>query len=344
MISRRLISSIKTVQKSQNIVRGFSFKYEDLEVELSEDTSPVNLDVSKLQFGAVPARHMFEIDFDNGKWQTPRIRPFQNLSIHPFNITLHYALTCFEGLKAYKAANGDLRLFRPDENMKRFQNSCDRLMLPKFDQVELLKCMEELVRIDQDFIPVAEGASLYIRPFAFGMDDELGVKASAATKIMIVTSPVGPYFPTGVKPIKLAVFRDFERGNPKSAAGFKLGANYGPTCLISSELAKQGYSQALWVHNDNILEVGACNIFFLLEGKDGKKELVTPPLDGSVLPGITRKSIIELVENEHSDVDMVVRDFTVAELTQAFDEGRVLEVFGAGTAVCIVPIEELCKF
>lgn len=227
--------------------------------------------------------------------------------------------------------------------MKRFLDSCNRLMLPEFNKAELLKCMEELIRVDKDWVPQAEGASLYIRPFAFAMDHELGVRASNSAKIMIVSCPVGPYFPTGVKPIKLAIVRRYERGNPKSAACYKLGSNYGPTCLISSELAKEGYSQALWTHNDNILEVGACNIFFLLKGKNGRKELITPPLDGSVLPGITRKSIIELVQKEHPEIDMVVRDFTVSELTKAFKDGRVIEVFGAGTAVCIVPVEELCK-
>jgi branched-chain amino acid aminotransferase len=246
-------------------------------------------------------------------------------------------------MKGYKDANGDLRLFRPMENMKRFETSCERLSLPKFDKNELLLCMEDFVKVEKEWIPANEGSSLYLRPFAFGTDEELGVKPSSAAKLMIVACPVGPYFSTGVKPIKLAVVRDYERGNPRSAAAYKLGANYGPTCSISSELVSRGYNQALWTHNDNILEVGACNIFFLVKNKNGKTECITPPLDGSVLPGITRKSIVELIEKEHPNVDMVVRDYTVTELVESFNENRVIEVFGAGTAVTILPVQELCK-
>lgn len=340
MISKCFSSYAKN---SRTAGRLFSFKYSDLKVELSKDNSPVKLDIPSLKFGYTHSRHMFEVDYKNGKWETPTIRPFQNLSIHPFNITLHYALTCFEGMKAYKDPKGGLRLFRPMENMKRFESSCDRLVLPKFDKTELLKCLEELVRVDKDWVPSEKGASLYLRPFAFGMDEELGVKVSKNAKLMIVCSPVGPYYSTGVKPTKLAIYREYERGSPKSAAGYKLGSNYGPTCKITDDLAQKGYNQALWVHDDNILEIGASNIFFLLKGQDGKRELITPPLDGSVLPGITRKSIIEIAEAEHKDVNVSVREFTVSELKKAFDDGRVLEIFGAGTAVCISPVAEICK-
>ena len=346
MITKGIFS--RTTKRLTQMSRLFSantFYAKDIEVTLSEDTSKPPLTDKDLIFCTTPSRHMFEVDFENGEWQTPRIRPFEDLRISPFNITLHYALTCFEGMKAYTDDNDQLRLFRPMENMKRFLSSIDRLLLAKFEPEELVKAIEQLVKIDQDFVPSKPGSSLYLRPLAFGTESNLGVKASSSTKLMVVTGPVGPYFQTGVEPIALATYRDYERGTPKSAAAFKLGSNYGPTCQITGKLMKeQGVSQALWIYDDKILEVGMSNIFFLLKNKNtGKPELITPPLDGSVLPGITRKSVIELVEGE-GEVPLTERDFTVTELKQAFEEDRVIEIFGVGTAVTVLPIGELSKF
>lgn len=297
--------------------------------------------VKDMTFGSTHTAHMLTVDYLNGVWEQPEIKPYAPLSMDPFNSTLHYAVSCFEGLKAYKDDKHRIRLFRPDQNMERFSQSCSRLALGTFDKAELLKCIEELVKLEKNWIPSNVGESLYLRPFAFSMENTLGVKPPSRSRLMVVASPVGNYFGAEFKPISLGVCREYERGNPRSAAGFKIASNYAPTIQITGKLKQtQDVDQILWLYNDKILEVGACNIFFLLKTKSGQLELVTAPLDGSILPGVTRSAVLEL-EREKKRYVVSERDLTMTELKEAHKEGRVVEIFGTGTAVCIMPVNKI---
>ena len=240
-------------------------------------------------------------------------------------------------MKAYRGEDGSIRLFRPMENMKRFVSSNSRLAFPTFDPNEMLKVIEDFVKIEQDWIPKTNDATLYIRPFAFSTTNVLGVHRASSSMIMVVASPVGSYF-SGE--IHLSVYEDYWRGTPKSAASHKIGANYAPTVQIGDQLATKGYSQAIWVFEDKILESGATNLFFIIENDSGKLEIVTPPLDGSILPGVTRDSIIQLAEHAVG-VQVSQRDFTLTEFVRLHQQGRIREIFVCGTASVICEVMSL---
>lgn len=319
-----------------------TFKASDLTITRKDNQGLAG--VKNMQFGATHTGHMFMVDCLDGVWGKPQIVPYAPIPIDPFNSTLHYSVSCFEGMKAYLDGNNNIRLFRPMMNMNRFQNAMTRLSLFNCDPVELLKCLEEYVKVEKNWIPKKVGEALYLRPFSFSMENTLGVKPPHASRIMFVASPVGNYFDGKFHPITLGVCREYERGSPKSAAGFKISPNYGPTIKISGEMKEKfGYDQVLWVHNDKVLEVGASNIFFLIKDKSGQLELVTSPLDGSILPGVTRASVLEL-EREKKRFKVSERDITITELKQASDEGRLVEMFGTGTAVCINPVAKISSF
>ena len=317
-----------------------TFKAADLKINTVKNTGVAGC--KDMTFGSTNTAHMFIADCVHGKWGTPEIMPYAPMAIDPFNSTFHYAVTCYEGMKVYLDKNGKMRLFRPDMNMKRMAIAMDRLALAPFEGSEMIKCIEEYCKIEKNWIPSKIGESLYLRPFAFSMQNTLGVKPALSSRVMIIASPVANYFGTKeLTPIRLAICRDYERGTPLSAAGYKLGANYAPTIKISGDLKeKLGADQVLWLHNDKILEVGACNIFFLIEDSEGKRELVTAPLDGSILPGITRDTILKL-EQEKQRVKVSERHLTITELKELSKQGKVIEIFGTGTAVCIMPIAEI---
>ena len=212
-------------------------------------------------------------------------------------------LTCFEGMKAYRAvSDGSLRLFRPDCNMERLKNSMERLHMPgfDFDSQELINCIKELVKLDQDWVPEGEGYSLYIRPNVIAMHKYLGLAAPESLLLYVVTSPVGPYYPSGFKPIRLQCENNYVRAWPGGTGASKVGGNYAPTMKPAAESAQRGYSQVLWLfgENDEVTEVGAMNVFFVIKSQDGKgNEIITPPLSrGDILPGVTRRSIVELAK------------------------------------------------
>lgn len=297
--------------------------------------------VQNMNFGATHTSHMFMVDCVNGVWEAPKIVPYGPIQMDPFNSTIHYSVSCFEGMKAYLDSNDQIRLFRPQMNMKRFQSAISRLSLFNCDPQELLKCIEEFVKVEKNWIPKKRGEALYLRPFSFSMENTLGVKPPNASRIMLVASPVGNYFEEEFRPIVLGACSDYERGNPKSAAGYKISPNYAPTIQISGDMKeKYGYDQVLWLQDDKVLEVGACNIFFLLKDKSGQLELATSPLNGSILPGVTRASVLEL-ERQKNRYKVSERDITITELKQASKEGRVVEIFGTGTAVCIMPVAKI---
>lgn len=325
------------------IARHFSSSFKASDLKITRVANDGLKGVKDMSFGSTHTAHMFWVDSDNGVWSKPQIAPYAPLAIDPFNSTLHYAVSCFEGMKAYKDDQNRIRLFRPDQNMERFSRACNRLALGSFDKAELLKCIEEFVKVEKNWIPSTVGESLYLRPFAFAMENTLGVKPPSKSRIMVVASPVGNYFGAEFKPISLGICREYERGTPFSAAGFKISSNYAPTIQISGALKKtQNVDQVLWLYKDKILEVGACNIFFLIKTKSGQLELITAPLDGSILPGVTRSAVLEL-EREKKRYVVSERDFTLTELKEAYKDGRLVEVFGTGTAVCIMPVNKISK-
>jgi branched-chain amino acid aminotransferase len=299
-----------------------------------------------LVFGTTLSDHMLMIEWNKDtKWSDPRIVPYADLKISPAASCLHYGLQCFEGMKAYKG-HGDrsLRLFRPDMNMKRLASSMDRLHMPgaDFDHKELTKCISELVKLDSKWIPSGEGYSLYLRPTVIATQRVLGLAPPDSILLYVISSPVGPYYKSGFKPIRLTTDTPYVRAWPGGSGNTKVGGNYAPTMKPQGIAAKAGYAQILWLWGDEITEVGAMNVFFFLVNKETKrKELVTAPLTrGDILPGVTRDSILHLTRS-WGDFDVSERFLTMGELKEAAEDGRLIEAFGAGTAAVVTPIEAI---
>lgn len=310
------------------------------------DTSKFDIKPKKedLQFGTTISDHMLLIKWDQeNQWDNPQIVPYQDLKISPAASCLNYGITCFEGMKAYKAiSDGSIRLFRPDCNMERLQDSMKRLHMPgfDFDPNELINCIKELIKLDQNWVPDGEGYSLYIRPNVIAMHQYLGLAAPESLLLYVVTSPVGPYYKSGFEPIRLQCTSSHVRAWPGGTGANKVGGNYAPTMKPAAEAAESGYSQVLWLFGDDdqITEVGAMNVFFVLMNDDMKKEIITPPLDrGDILPGVTRRSIVELA-NGWDEYEINERNITMKEIKEASKTGRLLEAFGAGTAAVVTPI------
>ena len=244
-------------------------------------------------------------------------------------------------MKAYHSLTDEsIRLFRPDLNMQRLSNSMERLSLPghDFDHNELIQCIMKLVSLDKEWIPHGEGYSLYLRPNVVGMSSNLGLANTESLLLYVVTSPVGPYYKSGFKPVRLLCESKYVRASKGGTGDCKVGGNYAPTMKPAKEAAEQGFSQVLWLLNDEVTEVGAMNVFFVFD-KDGRKEIVTPPLTrGDILPGVTRRSIVELAKG-WEDCDMVERNVTMKEVESAIKAGTLVEAFGAGTAAVVTPIE-----
>jgi branched-chain amino acid aminotransferase len=252
-------------------------------------------------------------------------------------MVFHYGQAIFEGLKAYKAKDGRILLFRPDMNMKRINLSNERMSIPPIDEEAAVEAVKTLVGIDRDWIPTEPGTSLYIRPFIIATDPYLGVRASNTYKFMIILSPSGAYYPTGLNPVKIMIENDYVRA-VKGGTGFaKTPGNYASSLKAQEVAHEKGYVQVLWldgVERKYIEEVGSMNVFFKLGD-----EVVTPSLDGSILPGITRNSVIHLLK--HWGVKVTERKLTVQELFDAHANGKLTEAFGTGTAAVISPIGEL---
>jgi len=285
---------------------------------------------------------MFVADWSLEKgWEDPQIIPRQNLSLDPACSVFHYATECFEGMKAYKDSKGGLRLFRPDLNVTRLNNSAERVVLPKVDPENFLNCLKELIKVDSNFVPQEKGFSLYIRPTLIGTQPSLGVAISNFAKLFIVLSPVGPYFPTGWKPTKLIADDRFVRSAPGGTGENKVGANYAGGMLPMSLGSKQGFSQVLWLYGTEkyITEAGTMNFFLFWINEKGEKELLTPSLeDHLILPGVTRDSIIQLTR-EWNEFKVTEGHLTMYQLIKALEEDRVIEAFGAGTAAVVSPVE-----
>ena len=265
----------------------------DIKIELTKNPKPKPADETKLGFGHIFTDHMFVMDYDAGQgWHDARIVPYGPIELMPSAMVLHYGQEIFEGMKAYRTPSGDIQFFRPEENFKRMNVSAERLVIPQINEKDALEALHKLVEIDKDWVPHIEGASLYIRPFIFAADPFLGVRPGEKYYFMIIMSPSGAYYSTGINPVNIYVETNYVRA-VRGGMGFtKTGGNYAASLAGQDEAHRQNYSQVLWldgVERKYIEEVGAMNIMFVIDG-----EVVTPSLQGSILSGITRKSALEL--------------------------------------------------
>lgn len=310
-----------------------------MEISITKTTAPAQKpDESSLGFGKIFTDHMFIMEHTPEQgWHNARIVPFGNLAIHPASTVLHYGSEIFEGLKAYRKPDGSVQMFRPIENVRRLNRSAERMCLPTIPEEDALEAMRQLVELDIDWVPKTEGTSLYLRPFMFGNDESLGVHAVHNTTFVIIASPVGSYYAEGINPVRIMIETDDVRAVRGGTGEAKCGGNYAASTRAGERAAQQGYSQVLWldgVERKYIEEVGAMNVMFLIDD-----EIVTPMLAGSILPGITRKSCIELLKKEGYKVSE--RLLSIDELLSALKEGRLKEAWGCGTAAVISPIGEL---
>ena len=310
-----------------------------MEIKVVKTQNPkTKPDSSTLGFGTVFTDHMFIMDWNKETgWHDARIVPFANISLHPASTVLHYGSEIFEGLKAYRRKDGKVQLFRPMENIRRMNNSAERLCLPQIPEDDAMEILERFVSMEQDWTPDRDGTSLYLRPFMFGNDETLGVHAVHNAAYMIIASPVGSYYKEGINPVKIMI-EDQDVRAVRGGTGYaKCGGNYAASNRAGEKAEELGYSQVLWldgVERKYIEEVGAMNVMFKIGD-----EIVTPKLTGSILPGITRKSCIEVLKSKGYKVSE--RLLSVEELGDALKNGTLKEAWGCGTAAVVSPIGEL---
>ncbi len=310
-----------------------------LNIKIEKTKSPkAKPDSSNLGFGKIFTDHMFVMNYTEGKgWHDARIVPYENISLAPSAMVFHYGQEMFEGLKAYRGADGNARLFRPDMNAKRTNATNKRLCIPELPEEYFVEAVKAVVKVDEDWIPTAPGTSLYIRPFIIATDEFLGVAPSKTYLFIIILSPSGAYYSSGLAPVGIWIEDEYVRA-VRGGMGFaKTGGNYAASLAGQVKAHDDGYSQVLWldgVERKYIEEVGAMNIFFKIDGK-----IVTPMLNGSILPGITRDSVINLCKSWGLDVEE--RKISVDELIEAQKTGKLEEVFGTGTAAVISPVGKL---
>ena len=292
-------------------------------------------DESKLGFGRIFTDYMFTMEYNKEQgWHDARIEPYHEFQMDPATMVLHYGQGIFEGLKAYYGEDGGIYIFRPEENFKRMNNSARRLCMPEVDIEFVINALEKLIDMESGWIPHSEGTSLYIRPTMIAADRFVGVNASNEYIFYIILSPVGAYYEEGFQPVKIYVEDYYVRACKGGLGEAKTMANYAASLLAGEEAHQKGFSQVLWldsVHKKFIQEVGSMNIFFKIDGV-----LITPPLDGAILPGITRKSVIELAKD--MGVPVEERDLSIDEVIEAQKNGKLDEAFGTGTAAVISPV------
>lgn len=311
---------------------------QEIKIELTKTPKQKPADQSKLGFGKIFTDHMYIMSYDpeNG-WHDPRIEPYQPLSLEPSAMVFHYGQEMFEGLKAYRTEDGRVLMFRPDRNIARANNSNNRICIPEVPEDDFLNGLKTLINVDKDWIPTAPGTSLYIRPFIIATDPFLGVRPSDTYLFMIILSPSGAYYESGLDPVKIWIEDDYVRAVRGGIGEAKTGGNYVASLKAQMKAHDDGYSQVLWldgVERKYIEEVGAMNIFFKINGK-----VVTPQLNGSILPGVTRASCIDLCR--HWGLEVEERKVSVDELVAAAQDGSLEECWGSGTAAVISPVGTL---
>ena len=326
--------------KLQNVVLSYVFRKEDkfMEVQFVESKNLKEKPTGALGFGKYYTDYMFVMDWDAGQeWHDARVVPYGPLEFDPASMVLHYAQETFEGMKAYRTKDGKVQLFRPEMNAKRFANSNKRLSMPTLPVDMFVDAVKTIVKYSEDWIPTGEGESLYIRPFMFATEAAIGVHAASHYKFMIICSPVGAYYAEGVNPVKIYVEDEYVRAT-KGGTGFtKCGGNYAGSLAAQVKAEELGYSQVLWldgVHRKYIEEVGSMNVMFEIDNK-----IVTAPCEGTVLPGVTRDSILHILKDWGYEIEE--RHLSVDELMEAGHNGKLQEAWGTGTAAVISPIGEL---
>ena len=311
-----------------------------MDIKITKTTTPKAKPVpgQPLGFGKIFTDHMFVMNYTEGKgWHDARIVPYENLSLAPSAMVFHYGQEMFEGLKAYKGEDGSVYLFRPDMNAKRANNSNKRLVIPELPEEDFVEAVKAVVDVDRDWVPTDPGTSLYIRPFIIATDEFLGVAPSKTYLFIVILSPSGAYYESGLEPVGIWIEDEYVRA-VKGGMGFtKTGGNYAASLIAQVKAHDDGYSQVLWldgVERKYIEEVGAMNIMFKINGK-----VVTPMLNGSILPGVTRDSIIQVCKDWGYEVEE--RRISVDELVAAAKDGSLEEVWGTGTAAVVSPVNKL---
>lgn len=308
----------------------------EIEIVKTNNSRLSEVDFDNLQFGNVFSDHIFFTDFQNGKWGNPKIVPYGPMELYPSLCSLHYGQTVFEGLKAFYTDKG-INIFRFQNHHARLNHSNERLCIPEIGFNIFDKGLKELIKLDEKWVPKKRGYSLYLRPFVFATDNFLGIKSSLTFRFVIITSPVGNYYKEGMNPISLITSGEYVRAVIGGLGEVKTAANYAASLYPSEKAKKRGFTQVLWLdglEKKYIDEVGTTNIFFLIDD-----ELVTPPLEGSILAGITRDSVITIAKDWGMKV--TERRISIDEVMEASEKKILREVFGTGTAAVISPVGEI---
>jgi branched-chain amino acid aminotransferase len=306
----------------------------DISVEKVSQSRIDSLDVHNIPFGKLYSDHMFIADYKDGQWQSPRIVPFQNISMSPANMTLHYAITIFEGMKAYKNEEGEVLLFRPEMNAKRLNISAERMCIPDVPESLFMEALKQLIDLDRSWVPNAPNTSLYVRPFVFSTDEYIGIRPAESFRFMIITCPVGAYYSA---PVKVKIETKFSRAFEGGTGFAKTGGNYA-SGLYPAKLAKaKGFDQLVWTDgksHEYIEESGTMNVMFVINNT-----LITSQTSGTILKGITRDSVLTLARDWGMEVEE--RNVSVKEVVEAAKNGELQEAFGVGTAATIAHIEQI---
>ena len=311
-----------------------------LDIKITRTTTPKEKpqDESKLGFGKIFTDHMFLMDYTAGEgWHDARIVPYGSLPMDPATTVFHYAQEIFEGMKAYRTPDGSIQLFRPDKNAERMINTNHRMCLPSLPVEDFVQAVKALVSVEQDWVPHQPGTSLYIRPFVIATEPHLGVRPSKTHQFIIICSPVGAYYSTGINPVKIFVEDEYTRACPGGTGFTKCGGNYAASLVSQVKAHDLGYEQTLWldgVEHKYVEEVGSMNCFFKIDGT-----VYTAPCVGTVLPGVTRMSCIDLLR--HWGIPVSEERLPIVDVMKASKEGKLEEVFGTGTAAVISPVGEL---
>ncbi len=307
---------------------------EDFKITKIKNSKLASLDANNLPFGKYFTDYMLEVNYENGNWATPEIKPYQPIIIDPACAAIHYGQSIFEGVKAYKNKDGEPFIFRPIDNFKRFNISAQRMEMPQMPEEIFMEGMKELVRLEKDWIPNKPDHSLYIRPFMFATDDTIGVKPGRRYKFMIILSPTGPYYSA---PMRIYVEQKYVRAVHGGVGFAKNAGNYGASMHATEEAKRNGYDQVLWTdafEHKYVQECGTMNVFFIIGGK-----AVTPPLEDTILAGVTRASVIQLIKDTGMEVEE--RPLSITEIIDSYKNGELKELFGTGTAATISMIKEL---
>jgi branched-chain amino acid aminotransferase len=307
----------------------------DISITKAERSKLQELSLDNLPFGRYFSDHMLEADYENGEWKNIEIKPYQPLLLNPSVAAIHYGQAIFEGIKAYKDANGNPYIFRPHDNYRRFNISAERMNMPVIPEELFMEGMRQLISLDRNWIPSKEDHSLYIRPFMYASDEVLGVKPSDTYKFMIILSPTGPYY---TAPMRIYVEENYVRAAPGGVGYAKAAGNYGSSMLATAEAKKKGYDQVLWtdaMEHKYVQEIGTMNVFFIIGNT-----AITPDLEqGTILDGVTRQSTMMLLKEMGFTVEE--RPLSIDDIIDAYKAGLLYEVFGTGTAATITLIREL---